>query len=120
MKYNNFSSVCDTCGGNGWFEKHCDCTRKISIPCAYCGSYEEAELMECTGKNVLIDYSDISKQFIPYYENGSRIKVKFSYGEIKSGTIGKTTGWKPVFILMLTSRSTGSSYVLTDKEKIVY
>ena len=118
-KYDNFSSVCDKCGGKGWFEKEEECTREISIPCKCCGSYEYAKTKKCNGKNVLIDYSDIAKKFIPYYESQKRIKVKFSYGETKGGTIGMTTGWKPVFILMLTSRSIGSSYILTDKEKII-
>lgn len=76
-------------------------------------------MYKCKGKNIMIDYSDISKQFIPYYENKTRIKVQFSYGGIKTGIVGKTTGWKPVFILMLRSNSRGSSYILTDKEIII-
>lgn len=119
MKYNNYTSICNKCGGKGWFEKPEKCTREISIPCKHCGSYENAKLKKCKGTNVLIDYSSISKQFAPYHESQNRIKVKFSYGEIKSGTVGMTTGWKPVFILMLTTRSLGSSYVLTDKEIIL-
>ena len=43
-------------------------------------------------------------QFIKYYENGKRIEVDFGY-EVKRGTIGITSGWKPVFLLMLTVRS---------------
>jgi hypothetical protein len=57
-------------------------------------------------------------QFIPYLENGKRIEVDFGY-EKKRGTIGITTGWKPIFLLMLTKRSIGSSYTLQGNEKIV-
>ena len=56
-------------------------------------------------------------QFIPYYENGERIEVDFGY-EKKRGTIGVTTGWEPIFILMLTKRSLGSSYILKGTEMI--
>jgi len=62
--------------------------------------------------------SGLSKQFIPYYESGERIKVK-SCSEVLTGTIGKTTGWKPCFLLMRTSRSTGSSWTLSDKDQII-
>ena len=63
------------------------------------------------------DTSDLNEEFIPYFESGERITVKFSYGEIKRGTIGITTGWKPIFILMLTKRSLGSSYTITKKDE---
>jgi hypothetical protein len=63
--------------------------------------------------------SELSKKFIPFYENQERIKVKFSSGDIKSGRIGITTGWKPSFMLMLTTRSLGSSWLLNNKDKII-
>lgn len=64
------------------------------------------------------DTSDLNKEFIPYFENGERITVKFSYGEIKRGTIGISSGWKPIFLLMLTKRSSGSSYIIGKQDKI--
>ena len=117
-KYNNFSSVCDKCGAKGWHEKPVKCTREYSKTCECCGQSVDG-MVKCKGTNVLIDYSDISKKFISYYESGDRIKVKFSYGEIKTGTVGMTTGWKPVFLLMLRSNSIGSSYTLSDKDIIL-
>ena len=60
--------------------------------------------------------SDLAKQFVPYFESGQRIEVKFIWGdkiELKRGTVGVTTGWKPVFLLMKNSRSIGSSDILT-------
>lgn len=65
------------------------------------------------------DESDLSKKFIAPFNSGDRIKVKFPYGEVKSGTVGVTTGWKPVFLLILTKRSHGSSYTLNDECQIV-
>ena len=68
------------------------------------------------------DPSTLSEQFIPYYENGKRIEVEFTYGEekeLKRGTIGITTGWRPVFMLMLKSNSRSSSHLLDDSVKII-
>jgi hypothetical protein len=66
------------------------------------------------------DPSDLNPAFIPALESGQRIEVKI-YGEIKRGTVGVTTGWKPSFLLMLRSNSRGSSYLLDgDAELIRY
>ena len=62
--------------------------------------------------------SNLNPNFIQFYNNGARIEVDFGY-ETKRGTIGVTTGWKPCFLLMLTKRSTGSSYTISDKDKIL-
>jgi len=120
MKYNQYSSLCNICNGKGWHKKPEKCVRTSFNGCKICGSHENISKPKiCKGINILIDYSQISQQFVPFYENGKRIKVKFSYGEIKSGTVGMTSGWKPVFILMLRSNSIGSSYILADKEIIL-
>ena len=65
------------------------------------------------------DPSDLSKQFVQYYENQKRIKIQTSWGDTISGTVGITTGWKPVFILMRRKDSHGSSDLLSDKDKII-
>ena len=66
------------------------------------------------------DSSELAKQFIPYYENGQRIKVQMhGMSEQLTGTIGVTTGWKPAFLLMRSSRSTGSTWTLSKKDKII-
>ena len=63
--------------------------------------------------------SGIAKKFIPAYNHGQRIRVKFSTGEVLSGRVGATTGWKPSLMLVLTSRSMGSSWLLSSKDRIV-
>ena len=65
------------------------------------------------------DGADLNPDFIPYYENQKRIEVNFAYGETKRGTISMTTGWKPVFLLMLTKRSRSSSYVIHKNDKFI-
>jgi hypothetical protein len=64
------------------------------------------------------DESDLDPRFIPFYESGERIKID-DFGRTIGGTVGITTGWKPVFLLMRTSRSTGSSDILDKSTKIV-
>ena len=63
------------------------------------------------------DPSDLAPQFIDYFNNGARIEVDMGY-EVKRGRIGVTMGWKPAFLLMLTTRSIGSPYILERTHKI--
>jgi hypothetical protein len=60
----------------------------------------------------------LNPDFIPYYSSGQRVEVDFGYAK-KRGTIGITIGWKPVFLLMLTKRSQGSSYTIGMKDKVL-
>ena len=61
---------------------------------------------------------NLFEQFIPYYESGERVEVTFSSGEVKRGTVGVTTGWKPCFLLMLRRDSIGSSWILGKNDKV--
>jgi len=66
----------------------------------------------------------LNREFIPYFENGARIEVSFRNSsnkeyETKRGTVGITTGWKPCFLLMLTTRSHGSSYTIGKNDKVL-
>ena len=64
------------------------------------------------------DTSDLNPDFIPYYENQKRIEVDFGY-ETKKGRIGVTTGWRPCFLLMLTTRSLGSVHLIDRDSAVV-
>ena len=64
------------------------------------------------------DVSDLDKRFIAFYQNGQRIKVE-TCGMVMTGTVGVTTGWKPAFLLMRTSRSMGSSWILSTESKLL-
>jgi hypothetical protein len=70
------------------------------------------------------DSSDLATQFVPFFNSQARIAVEFhdkggEIYEVKRGRIGVTTGWKPAFLLMLTTRSTGSSYVLHSQDTVM-
>lgn len=64
----------------------------------------------------------LDARFVPYFNSGERIKVECTYGddtETATGTIGVTSGWVPVFLLMRSSRAHGSSYVLGPEHRII-
>jgi hypothetical protein len=65
------------------------------------------------------DDSSLSRKFARYFNSGQRIEVLFSYGEVKRGTVSATTGWRPSFMLMLTKRSIGSSWLLSDRDSVI-
>ena len=64
------------------------------------------------------DPADLDARFIPYFENGARIKVEV-FGRTITGTVGVTSGRKPAFLLMRTVRSMGSCEVLGPDYKLV-
>ena len=62
----------------------------------------------------------LDRRFVRYFESGERIRVRNDHdGTTATGTVGVTTGWVPVFILMRTSRSLGSSLILDRHEHLV-
>lgn len=70
------------------------------------------------------DSSLLVHEFRPYYRTEQRIAVRYWHNgrpipEIWTGTVGMTTGWIPVFLLMLRRDSLGSSHVLGATAKIV-
>lgn len=112
-------SVCDRCYRGTWYEVEGQPCR-FSVPnrCECCGQGLGTE-RPCGGKLRLIDRSDLAPQFAGYYESGERIRVRFSYGEERTGTVGKTTGWRPAYLLIPRSDSTGSSDVLGAEDTVI-
>ena len=62
----------------------------------------------------------LAVQFVPYFNSGERIKIITSYGETLTGTVGVTTGWVPIFLLMRRSGDHGSSITLLDRDVITH
>lgn len=122
--YNYYSSICNVCHAKGWHKKKEKCSRMHSNTCKECHQ-SIIGMTQCKGTNIMRDYSNIATQFARYYGKDIRIKVAFcdkkgKVYETKTGTVGMTTGWKPSFLLMLRSNSTGSSHLLSDNDKIIY
>ena len=66
------------------------------------------------------DPSDLAPQFTEYLHNGTRLIVRNrTTGYTRRGTVGKTTGWKPAYILMHRRTDTGSWDVLSTEDEIV-
>lgn len=64
------------------------------------------------------DASDLDPRFVEFYESGERIKVnEFGIDSERAafGRVGVTTGWKPSFLLVRSSRAFGSSVLLGKK-----
>ena len=59
----------------------------------------------------------LAPKWVPYYESGARVEVRFSSGEVKRGRVGATTGWKPSFMLMLRTSDHGSSWLLGEGDE---
>jgi hypothetical protein len=64
------------------------------------------------------DPSDLAPQFIQYFHSDVRIKVDGPMG-VRTGTIGVTTGWRPVFLLMHRSSAHGSTDTLGRQDRII-
>jgi len=62
--------------------------------------------------------SSLDVRFVTFYENQKRIKID-TCGTVITGTVGVTTGWVPVFILLRTKRSFGSAWTLTPSDIIL-
>ena len=60
------------------------------------------------------DPSKLNKAFVPHFEAGRnrRVKVRFPYGDEAWGSVGVTTGWQPVFLLMRRRNQIGSSEII--------
>ena len=64
------------------------------------------------------DPSNLDERFVPYFESGERIKVSIGNFAL-TGTIGVTTGWRPAFLLLRTSRAMGSPWLLGKQNKVL-
>jgi hypothetical protein len=60
----------------------------------------------------------LAPEFVKYYNTQQRIEVDFGY-TTKRGRVGVTSGWCPQFMLLLTKRSLGSSWLLSSNDKIL-
>lgn len=66
-----------------------------------------------------LDESELATQFTSYYLSRQRIIVRTQDGETVRGYVGKTTGWRPVYILLTRRNSTGSSQILLPADTII-
>jgi hypothetical protein len=75
------------------------------------GSYEHTESN--------LDRSDLATKFEGFYKSRQRIIVRSPWGEVKRGYVGRTTGWKPSYLLLARANSRGSSDLLSEEWELV-
>jgi hypothetical protein len=116
----DYKTVCDICGQKTWYETEQPCKRTIFSGCPKCGSHENIDKpTQCTGTLRIIDTSDLDTRLDYYYQSHKRVEIEYASGETARGTIGKSTGWKPVYLLIKTIRSIGGEAITKNSFKFV-
>lgn len=116
---NDYKTVCDSCGYKTWYETEQPCPRTLYIGCPTCGSREFiSKEVKCKGTLKLIDNSKLNSRATKYYETGERVEITYKDGSKTRCYIGKSTGWKPCYLEISKSNSTGGSllYLPEDAE----
>lgn len=114
MNKNDYKTMCNKCYIKTWYETEQQC-HVVNYP----GS-------RCTGTLKVIDNSKLDYRLTPFFENGIRVEVTWKkgfedftgYGSRTEGRkarfwIGKSMGWVPVYLQILTRRSTGGAAILS-------
>jgi len=78
------------------------------------------------------DLSDLDKRFTPYFDSGERVEVEWKegyedftgYGCLTDGKkarfyVGRSTGWRPVYLQILRIDSTGGCAILSSAVKSI-
>ena len=114
-----YKTVCDKCYQGTWYETEQPCKRTITPACLHCGSRENSEPIPCTGTLRIIDRSELDPRLNPYYQSGERIEITHPDGEKTRCYVGRSTGWKPIYLEILKSNSSGGgSLYLEDTSTI--
>ena len=84
------------------------------------------ERIETHESGNIMDYSDIDKRFEPFYDSQERVEVTWKdgfedfsgYGSRTEGKksrfyVGKSTGWKPIFLQIYSKSSVGGMSILS-------
>ena len=79
-----------------------------------------------------MDYSELDQRFTPYYQSGERVEVEWKdgfedftgYGCRTDGMkarfyVGKSTGWKPIYLQILRRNSYGGVAILSSAVKSI-
>jgi hypothetical protein len=119
MSNKDFTTICDKCYRKTWYEdeQQCHCSYLETKTCNECGHTEtldNAKEVRCTGTLRKIDNSELDSRFTPYYERGERVEVIYKDGLKERFYIGKSTGWKPVYLTLARADSIGGGALLSD------
>ncbi len=118
--FNGFRTQCDLCGRKTWYEQEqqCYCEYPKKETCDSCGHSETVEPLKmerCKGTLRLIDYSELDPRFLDYFESGQRIEITYEWGETERCYVGKSTGYKPIWLLIRKKNSFGGEALMPNK-----
>lgn len=119
---NDYKTVCDTCGKKTWYEKEqqCHCEYEKTKTCKTCGHtkvIEPIKMVRCKGTLKPIDNSNLDRRFDYYYQNSQRVEVLYKDGSKERFYIGKSTGWKPIYLMIKKSNSFGGEALYSENIK---
>ena len=114
-----YTAVCDRCYRQTFHTAEQPCGMSYPARCGECHQTRHDKQQRCSGTLRMIDRSTLAPQFLPYYGRDVRIKVRTKWGEIGTGTVSRTMGWKPSYMLMPRRDSTGSSFLLGKDDVVV-
>lgn len=113
---NDYTTQCDKCGKRTWYETEQQChmqyTKSQTCDLGHKHTVEPLKYERCTGTLRLIDRTNITTWLVI----GKRYTFQDLNGVQKRYTLGRTTGWKPVLLLLHNARSTGSSITVKGPE----
>ena len=120
-KYNDKKTVCNKCYRSTWYETEqpCHCQYEDKKTCDKCGHTEiikPIKMIPCGGTLKVIDYSELDKNnlLISAYENHSRLKITYKDGTNERMYIGKSTGWKPCWLIIKRNDSIGGGSLIQE------
>lgn len=120
MNDTQYTTICNYCGSKTWYTKEQPCKRIIYEGCKTCGSHENINKpKKCPGTLKIIDNSDLNPRATYFYKSGERVEITYKDGSKTRCYIGKSTGWKPVYLEILKRSSSGGSSLYLPDDAII-
>lgn len=111
-----YKTICNVCNKKTWYETEQTCHARYQkqntcITCNHSEIVEPIEYIPCTGTLKLFDTSDLDLKLTPYYTSKERVEVKTKYKTTERFYVGKSSGWKPVYIKIKKLNSLGGEAI---------
>jgi len=75
---------------------------------------ETWERLSVVDRKQLQDNSALDPRFTHFYNSGERVEVTYKWGETERFYVGKSTGWKPIYLTIKRIDSSGGAGLLCD------
>ena len=107
-----YKTICNKCMQGTWYETEQPCHREVFNGCNECKSHENiSRKQKCTGTLKIIDNSSLNIRATRFYDSGERVRISYKDGTITRCYIGKSIGWKPIYLEILKSNSNGGGWL---------